>query len=423
MPVVSTMSWLLFCLGLGALALALNALFPRAWWPVRAMSFLAQLFAAELAVWLALGVVAGGVWLAAETDALSAWPGRLGAAAAAGALAVSAWQLLLASRARRHVQAGLEAAGIREPVEAFRLRRAFAPRWWQGDGVELVPDLRYAEGGGTRHLLDVWRPAGEVKGAPVLLQIHGGAWFLGSKRTQGRPLLTRMARAGWVCVAINYRLSPRVRFPAHLVDCKLALKWIREHIAEYGGDPSRVVVTGGSAGGHLAALMAVTQNDPRFQPGFEAADTGVLGAASIYGPFDIDAVLEHTGPKLRVWAKRLIFDDKTREASPIDYVRPGLPPMLVVQGTADNLVPAPLAHRFVEAMRKEGNEVVHLEVPWAPHAFDAFFSLRSEAVGGGVQRFLERLAAQGAQRAPNPQGALGAPMPPGEPRGPRTAHA
>jgi acetyl esterase/lipase len=226
----------------------------------------------------------------------------------------------------------------------------------------------------------------------VLLQIHGGAWFMGSKRAQGRPLLTRMARAGWVCVAINYRLSPGVRFPAHLVDCKLALKWIREHIAEYGGDPSRVLVTGGSAGGHLATMMLTTQNDPRFQPGFESTDTSVLGAASIYGPFDIDAVLEHTGPRLRVWAKRLIFDDQSRLASPIHHVKPGLPPMLVVQGTADNLVPASLARAFVAAMRTAGNDVTHLEVTRAPHAFDVFFSLRSEAVGGGVQRFLEKVA-------------------------------
>jgi acetyl esterase/lipase len=307
---------------------------------------------------------------------------------------LSAWQLLLGWNTRQEVAACLVAAGLPEAAQASRWRRAFLPRWLNGDGVECVPDLRYAEGKGSRRLLDVWRPAGGVQGAPVLLQIHGGAWFMGSKRAQGRPILTRMARAGWVCVAINYRLSPGVRFPAHLVDCKLALKWIREHIAEYGGDPSRVVVTGGSAGGHLAALLAVTQNDPQFQPGFESADTSVLGAASIYGPFDIDAVLEHTGPRLRIWAKKLIFDGKSKEASPITWVRPGLPPMLVVQGTADNMVPAPLAHFFVEAMRAAKNEVVHLEVPRAPHAFDVFFSLRSEAVGAGVQRFLERLVAR-----------------------------
>lgn len=389
------MSWLLFCLGVGSLGLTLNGLFPRRWWPIRALSFLVQVFAAEMAVWIALWGTVAGVWLALGTDALKAWPGQVGALAGVAALAVSGWQVVLAWGTREQVAAVLKAAGLPDPAFDSRWRRAFLPRWVQGDGIECVPDLRYAEGRGSRRLLDVWRPAGGASGAPVLLQIHGGAWFMGSKRAQGRPLLTRMARAGWVCVAINYRLSPGVRFPAHLVDCKLALKWIREHIAEYGGDPSRVVVTGGSAGGHLATLVALTANNPRYQPGFESTDTSVLGAASIYGPFDIDAVLEHTGPKLRVWAKRLIFDDRSAEASPITHVRPGLPPMLVVQGTADNLVPAPLAHRFVEKMRAAQNEVVHLEVSRAAHAFDVFFSLRSEAVGSGVQRFLEKLAARG----------------------------
>jgi acetyl esterase/lipase len=399
------MSWGLFCLGVGSLGLTLNALFPRRWWPVRAMSFVAQVFAAELSLLLAVSAAAGGAWLALEPGALSTWPGQLGAAAGLAALLVTAWQLALQLGTRAAVAQTLRAAGLPEAEAGERWRRAILPRWAQSDGVECIPNLRYAEGGGARRLLDVWRPAGalrqaqgERRRAPVLLQIHGGAWFMGSKRAQGRPILTRMARAGWVCVAINYRLSPGVRFPAHLVDCKLALKWIREHIAEYGGDPSRVVVTGGSAGGHLATLVALTANDPRYQRGFESVDTSVLGVASIYGPFDIDAVLEHTGPKLRVWAKKLIFDDKSREASPITHVRPGLPPMLVVQGTADNLVPPELAHRFVEAMREAKNEVVHLEVPRAPHAFDVFFSLRSEAVGGAVQRFLERVAARPADR-------------------------
>jgi acetyl esterase/lipase len=413
------MSWALFQVGIGALALALNGLFPRRWWPIRAVSFLAQVFAAELALWLGLWVGAVALWLALRTDALDAWPGMVGAAAAALSVAVWGWNLKLAWGARRSVSSMLSEAGLPEAADVSRWRRAMLPRWWNGDGVECIRDIRYAEGGGRRRLLDVWKPNGAPldklgvnggpparpdpeprrrvegranSGAPVLLQIHGGAWFMGSKRTQGRPILTRMARAGWVCVAINYRLSPRVRFPQHLIDCKLALKWIREHIAEYGGDPSRVLVSGGSAGGHLATLMAVTANDPRFQPGFESTDTSVLGAASIYGPFDIDAVLEHTGPKLRVWAKKLIFDGQTQLASPIHHVKPGLPPMLVVQGTADNLVPAPLAHVFVSRMREAGNQVTHLEVLRAPHAFDVFFSLRSEAVGAGVQRFFEKVA-------------------------------
>ena len=85
--------------------------------------------------------------------------------------------------------------------------------------------------------------------------------------------MQQLAAQGWVCVAINYRLAPRDPFPAQIIDVKRALAWIREHIADHGGDPDYVAITGGSAGGHLAALAALTANDPAYQPGFEDADT------------------------------------------------------------------------------------------------------------------------------------------------------
>ena len=120
------------------------------------------------------------------------------------------------------------------------------------------------------HRLDVIRRRGAPPaGAPVLVYIHGGAWVIGDKREQGLPLLHELARRGWVTVTINYRLSPRATWPDHIVDCKRALVWVREHIAEYGGDPGFIAVSGGSAGGHLAALLALTPGDPAFQPGFE----------------------------------------------------------------------------------------------------------------------------------------------------------
>ena len=83
-----------------------------------------------------------------------------------------------------------------------------------------------------------------VTNAPVLVQIHGGGWIIGDKREQGRPLMHHLAANGWVCVAPNYRLSPRVSFPEHLIDVKRALAWVREHVAEYGGDPGFVAITG-----------------------------------------------------------------------------------------------------------------------------------------------------------------------------------
>ena len=138
--------------------------------------------------------------------------------------------------------------------------------------------------------LDVYQPledAAPGERRPAVLQIHGGAWVLGSKNEQGIPLLNHLASCGWVGFNADYRLSPTVKFPGHLVDLKRALVWIREHADEYGVDPNFIAVTGGSAGGHLCALMALTQNDPAFQPGFEDADTSVQAAVPFYGVYDL----------------------------------------------------------------------------------------------------------------------------------------
>ena len=127
----------------------------------------------------------------------------------------------------------------------------------------------------------------------MLLQVHGGAWTIGKKEQQGIPLMQHLAAKGWVCVAINYRLSPRDPWPAQVVDVKKAIHWIREHIAEYGGDPDYIAITGGSAGGHLTALAALTPNDPEWQPGFEDADTSVQLAIPHYGVYDLAGSTGH----------------------------------------------------------------------------------------------------------------------------------
>jgi acetyl esterase/lipase len=119
-----------------------------------------------------------------------------------------------------------------------------------------------------------------------MVYIHGGAWIIGEKREQGKPMMYELVARGWVCVAINYRLSPKATWPDHIVDAKRAVAWVKEHIAEYGGDPSFVAVSGGSAGGHLCALLALSAGDPTFQPGFEEADTSVEACVPFYGVMD-----------------------------------------------------------------------------------------------------------------------------------------
>src|SRR6478752_2110767 len=143
---------------------------------------------------------------------------------------------------------------------------------------------------GPRIALDVYQPLEALApGAkrPALVQIHGGAWVIGDKREQGIPLLNHMAANGWVGFNVNYRLAPRAKAPDQLIDCKRAIAWIREHAEEYGIDPDFICVTGGSAGGHLSSLVALTANDPVFQPGFEDSDTTVQAGVHFYGAYDM----------------------------------------------------------------------------------------------------------------------------------------
>ncbi len=155
-------------------------------------------------------------------------------------------------------------------------------------GIRRLRNVDYWGDGNYRHKLDILtRRLVPAERAPVLVSIHGGAWVMGDKRQQGIPLMHELVQRGWVCVAINYRLSPRATWPAQIVDCKRAIAWVREHIAEYGGDPGFIAVTGGSAGGHLSSLVALTPNEPEWQPGFEDLDTSVDACLPFYGVYDM----------------------------------------------------------------------------------------------------------------------------------------
>jgi acetyl esterase/lipase len=207
-----------------------------------------------------------------------------------------------------------------------------------------------------------------------------------------------LASRGWVCVAINYRLSPKGTWPDHLVDCKLALKWVREHIAQFGGDPDYVVVTGGSAGGHLTAMMGLTANDPEFQPGFEAVDTRVRAMVPFYGVFDwCDRYgIRGRGDGLRRLLERYVVKRKRDDvpevydnASPLSHVRPDAPPALVVHGTLDTLAPVEEAREFVRQLRDASNApVAYAELRGAHHAFEIFHSIRELHAVAGVDQFL-----------------------------------
>ena len=205
--------------------------------------------------------------------------------------------------------------------------------------------------------------------------------MLGDKREQGVPLLNHLAVNGWVGINANYRLSPRAKFPDHLIDLKKAIAWYREHAEEHGADPNFLCVTGGSAGGHLTALVGLTPNDPEYQEGFEDVDTTMRAAVPFYGVYDMtnrhgrwhkDTVKRFFGPL--VIGKNFDDDpDAFRKASPMDLVRADAPPFFVIHGSLDTLVPVEDARHFVELLREASDSpVLYAEMQGAEHAFDVF---------------------------------------------------
>jgi acetyl esterase/lipase len=263
-------------------------------------------------------------------------------------------------------------------------------------------DISYGPYGSRNHL-DVWRrPDLDRDGrAPVLLQIPGGAWMVGGKRQQAYPLMSHLAELGWVCVAINYRLSPRSTWPDHIVDVKRALAWTKEHIAEYGGDPEWIAITGGSAGGHLSALAALTANDAQFQPGFEDADTSVRAAVPFYGIYDFTRTDDSMHPLLVPSLAKHVFklsrteiSEPFRTASPITHISADAPPFFVLHGRNDSLIPIEQARAFTARLQEVSRQpVVYAELPFAQHAFDIFGSARATHAALAVEQFLAEIYA------------------------------
>lgn len=252
--------------------------------------------------------------------------------------------------------------------------------------------------------LDIWRhPDTPVDGsAPVVLQLPGGAWVTGSKKTQAYPLLSHLAELGWVCVAISYRLAPRHPWPAQIIDVKRAIRWVRENIAAHGGDPTFLALTGGSAGGHLTALAALTANDPDYQPGFEDADTAVQAAVPYYGVYDFTDREGIGHPTLVPFLQRRVVQTRFADsraaydaASPMSRVHAGAPPMFLLHGANDSIVPVEQADAFVKLLRGVSCAPVgYARLPHGQHAFDLFGSVRAHHAASTSARFLGHVWSQ-----------------------------
>ncbi|MBI5513960.1 MAG: alpha/beta hydrolase [Deltaproteobacteria bacterium] len=402
------------------LLLAVNALRPvRAPALFAAASFLAGWLTSELAfhcMALQCVVLSVGVW----KGALDTLPGQVGVGAGALSVLLLGRSALEGVRARRVVEAlvtgPLGASAPRALPEdhapapmGWWLRRLLFPLPVTHPSVERTRAVVYAREGRLQLKLDVFRRRGAAhdEGArrPAVVFVHGGAWVLGSRDHHGLPMLQDLAARGCVCFSLDYRLSPRATFPEHLVDVKRALAWVRAHARAWGADPGFVVLSGGSAGGHLAALAALTADDKSYQPGFEDADTSVAACVGFYGVYDLADTRGHwPNPGLRRVLERWVFKarladarERFARASPLARVHRDAPPFLLVHGALDTLVPVEEARVFHRALLDAGAESHYLELPGAQHAFEIFPSPRTLETVRCVAEFVRRVRGRAPQ--------------------------
>ncbi|POP51467.1 alpha/beta hydrolase [Zhongshania marina] len=291
-----------------------------------------------------------------------------------------------------------ENATLIEP-DAKRLAKPFA---YKLPNVRRVKNIEYSKVDGRSLRVDIYHRDDLPQNAPVLFQMHGGAWLenLGSKNEQALPLMYQMAANGWVCVAVEYRLSPGSTFPDHIIDCKRALHWIKENISEYGGNPQFIAATGGSAGGHLSCLLALSANAPEFQPGFETADTTVQACIPFYGVYDfLNSQGQRSSESLSQWVSAKVLKktraespELWRQASPLYWVHKDAPPFLIIHGEADTLVPVQESRVLYDALKEVSNQAVsYAELPDAQHAFEIAISLRTQIVVNHLTLYLNEL--------------------------------
>lgn len=229
-------------------------------------------------------------------------------------------------------------------------------------GVELLSGLTYGTGGGRPLLLDLARPRARVAVLrPAVVFIHGGGWR-DADRGNGRPLILLLAAHGFVAVSIDYRLTGEAGFPAQLEDAKCAVRFLRAHAADYGIDPRRIGSAGGSAGGHLAALVGLVPDDAGLGGcgGWEAQSSRVSAVADLYGISDVAAMVEENpAPDCAVQLMRGMPAEKPelyRQASPLAWVKPGAPPFYLLHGDRDDVVPMSHSENLAAALREAGSE-------------------------------------------------------------------
>ncbi|MBV9272981.1 MAG: alpha/beta hydrolase [Verrucomicrobia bacterium] len=255
--------------------------------------------------------------------------------------------------------------GFASPTYAQTRTRTGQPYPTVSKSVSWSVNIPYVTGGGPEQQLDLYVPT-DRHGEPLVVYIHGGGFDHGDKAGDSiNPNNLQWIWQGYAMASINYRLIPHALWPAQIEDCKAAIRWLKKHASYYGYLPDEIAVVGESAGGHLAAMLGTTSGRRRFDVGENLDQTSdVVCALDLFGPTDLTR-LPSLAEKL-LGPENKNSEELRRNASPIAYVHEDEPPILIVHGTDDQLVPYEQAELLADAIDK-----VH-----APYRFHT-------VVGGG----------------------------------------
>ncbi len=254
---------------------------------------------------------------------------------------------------------------------------------WAG-GVISRADVVYSTIPGYRPLIvDIYTPPKAGGPKPLILYIHGGGWVGGHTRHSGAlanfpATLATLASEGFVVASLEYRLASEARFPAQVQDARAALRFLKSNAARYGIDPTRTGIWGGSAGGHLSALTALSCGDASLEAGVVTAPAGsecVQSAVIWYGVFDFAALAAgrpggNDGAAAGLLGcKATCTAEEFAPASPVTYVDAKDPPFLLIHGEGDKVVPVAQSHLMEARLKDSGVKVDSIYIPGVDHSF------------------------------------------------------
>ncbi len=261
---------------------------------------------------------------------------------------------------------------LRFPVMLFVFFVAYHCQPAYAKGVTVQTNVQYGTASNVPLLMDIYEPAAHTA-SPCIVLIHGGGWVEGDK-AQYISMGKGLAADGFVAVSIDYRMLPKFPYPAALDDSQLAVRFLRANAGKYGINPSEIGALGDSAGGYLAALLGLRDTRDT-TAALQNYSSKVEAVVDFYGPTDFTVPAKDISPLGVMLVNNFLNSTQAKDpglyksSSPITYVSKGAPPFLVLQGTADTLVPFSQSSELYTALKAVGSDVTLLGVYGAQHAF------------------------------------------------------